>query len=49
LIPFRAPTSSFLDEPIGKSAYDAKSGTMAWDMEYSLPIMERLNAILQGN
>ena len=39
---------SFLDEPIGKSAYDAKSGTMAWDMDYSLPIMERLNNLLNG-
>lgn len=39
----------FLAEPIGRSAYDAKSGTMEWDMDYSLPIMERLNAILEGH
>lgn len=39
---------SFLDQPIGKAAYNAKSGTLEWDMEYSRPIMERLNAILEG-
>ena len=40
---------SFLEEPIGRAAYDPKTRTIAWDMDYSLPIMERLNAILEGH
>lgn len=40
---------SFLNEPIGKAAYSAGSGTIEWDMEYSLPIVERLNALLSGH
>lgn len=39
---------SFLAEPIGKAAYSAKSGTLEWDMDYSLPRMERLNEILNA-
>lgn len=37
----------FLSEPIGRAAYDPKSRTINWDMQYSLPLMERLNAILE--
>ena len=37
---------SFLAEPIGRAAYDEESRTISWDMEYSLPRMERLNKIL---
>ena len=48
-VPVPGADLSFLEEPIGKAAYNARTGTIEWDMDYSLPIMERLNGILEGH
>lgn len=37
---------SFLKEPIGLAAYAPDSRTMAWDMEYTGPRLQRLKALL---
>ncbi len=36
---------SFLQEPIGKAAYDSTSQSIVWDMTYTAPRMEQLNVL----
>lgn len=36
---------SFLVDPIGKAAYDSTSQNIAWDMDYTAPLMQRLNTL----
>jgi hypothetical protein len=45
--PIPAEDLSFLQEPIGILVYDAGQENMGWDMDYSGPLLQRLNTILQ--
>lgn len=38
---------AFLEEPIGRMTYNTGSKSMEWDMAYSRPLLDRLNAILE--
>lgn len=35
----------FLKEPLGRAAYSPADSTINWDMEYTAPRLERLNAL----
>lgn len=36
---------AFLQEPIGLAAYDSTAQNVVWDMDYTAPRMQRLNAL----
>lgn len=45
--PISGEDLSFLDEPLGRMSYDPALQNMAWDMQITAPLLERLDAILK--
>ena len=37
---------SFLEQPVGRLSYNKDNQTVEWDLQYTAPLMERLDAIL---
>ena len=39
---------SFLAEPMGRATYDPEKRNMAWDMDFTQPVLDKLNRLLEG-
>jgi hypothetical protein len=45
--PIAGEDFKFLDEPMGKASYDPETRNIAWDMDYTHAMQEKLQAILE--